>query len=105
MAEIRSNTLYSKGVTNGWDWLSAPMHEGNYYEPRYFEKRPNGSIWISSLGEPKQVVDSWYQTSQIGNRSLEFIEAAVSAGKPFVAYLGPHAPHYRDGQNGGSQVA
>jgi N-acetylglucosamine-6-sulfatase len=33
-------------------------------------------------------------TSQIGNRSLEFIEEAVSLGSPFVVYLGPHAPHY-----------
>ena len=76
------------------------VKEGNYYESRYFEKRPNGSVWISSMGDPKDVVDSWYQTSQIGNRSIEFIEAAVSAGKPFVAYLGPHAPHYRNGQTG-----
>jgi len=39
-------------------------------------------------------VDEWYQTSQIGNRSLEFIEASLAAGKPFVAYLGTEAPHY-----------
>ena len=71
------------------------VKEGGYYESRYFEKRPNGSVWISNLGGPKDVVDEWYQTSQIGNRSLEFIEAAVEAGKPFIAYLGPHAPHYR----------
>ena len=73
------------------------VKEGGYYESRYFEKRPNGSVWISNLGGPKDVVDEWYQTSQIGNRSLEFIEAAVEAGKPFIAYLGPHAPHYRQG--------
>lgn len=40
-------------------------------------------------------MNAWYQTSQIGNRSLEFIRYAVNvAKKPFVAYLGPHAPHY-----------
>ena len=76
------------------------VKEGGYYESRYFEKRPNGSVWISNLGGPKDVVDEWYQTSQIGNRSLEFIEAAVEAGKPFIAYLGPHAPHYRQGALG-----
>ena len=47
------------------------------------------------LGNKSQVVDEWYQTAQIGNRSLEFIEYAVKvAKKPFLAYLGPHAPHY-----------
>ena len=84
----------SKAITNGWDWLSVPMDEGNYFGPKHFEKRPNGSTWISSLGDPKEVIDEWYQTSQIGNRSIEFIEAALTADKPFVAYLGPHAPHY-----------
>ena len=84
----------SKGITNGWDWLSVPYPVGDYFEPNHFEKRPNGSTWISSLGDPSQVVDEWYQTSQIGNRSLEFIEASLAAGKPFVAYLGTEAPHY-----------
>jgi hypothetical protein len=37
------------------------------------------------------VVDAWYQTAQIGNRSLDFIDTALSLGKPFFAYLGPHA--------------
>ena len=81
-------------VSTGWDWLSVPLDEGNYFEPDHFEKRPNGTTWVSSLGKPKDVVDAWYQTSQIGNRSLEFISAAVAAQRPFVAYLGPHAPHY-----------
>ena len=84
----------SKAITNGWDWLSVPMEESNYFGPDHFEKRPNGSTWISSLGKHPEVIDEWYQTSQIGNRSIEFIEAAVTAKKPFVAYLGPHAPHY-----------
>ena len=86
--------VFNNNFTRGWDWLSAPMDEGDYFGPQHFEKRPNGTTWVSSLGEKKDVVDSWYMTSQIGNRSLEFIKAAVSAGRPFVAYLGPHAPHY-----------
>eukprot|EP00937_MAST-01D_sp_MAST-1D-sp2_P007682 g7682.t1 len=81
-------------ITNGWDWLSVPMDEGDYFGADFFEKRPNGTTWLSSLGTEADVVDEWYQTAQIGNRSLEFIEAAVAANKPFVAYLGPHAPHY-----------
>eukprot|EP00316_Scyphosphaera_apsteinii_P023593 CAMPEP_0119331290 /NCGR_PEP_ID=MMETSP1333-20130426/80277_1 /TAXON_ID=418940 /ORGANISM="Scyphosphaera apsteinii, Strain RCC1455" /LENGTH=595 /DNA_ID=CAMNT_0007340855 /DNA_START=21 /DNA_END=1808 /DNA_ORIENTATION=- len=78
----------------GWDWLSIPLDEGDYFCAEYFEKRPNGTFWKSSLGSAAEVVDKWYQTSQIGNRSLEFIAAAVALHRPFVAYLGPHAPHY-----------
>eukprot|EP00947_MAST-08B_sp_MAST-8B-sp1_P002917 g2917.t1 len=86
----------AKGVSSGWDWLSVPENEGDYFGSSHIEKRPaNGSkVWFSSLGQQKDVVASWYQTAQIGNRSLEFIEYAVGAGRPFVAYLGPHAPHY-----------
>ena len=29
---------FPKGVSDGWDWLSAPMHEGNYFDHEYFEK-------------------------------------------------------------------
>eukprot|EP01079_Euglenida_sp_SAG-EU17-18_P007187 gene7187-1285_t len=77
-----------------WTWLSVPLDEGDYFAPDQFEKRPNGSHWVSSLGNKSEVVDDWYQTAQIGNRSLQFIDAALEAGMPFVAYLGPHAPHY-----------
>jgi hypothetical protein len=34
--------------------------QGDYFGPLHFEKRPNGSIWTSSLGDPEQdVVDTW----------------------------------------------
>lgn len=82
-------------ITGGWDWLSAPLKEGDYFGADFFERRPNGSHWLSSLGHESDKVDSWYQTAQIGNRSLAFIEYAVHVAKqPFAAYLGPHAPHY-----------
>ena len=85
---------HAKPITLGWDWLSVPIDEGNYFTPNFFEKRPNGTTWQSSLGKSSEAVDTWYQTSQIGNRSLEFMEHAISINQPFVAYLGPHAPHY-----------
>ena len=34
-----------------------------------------------------------YLTSVIGNHSLDFIEASLQAGRPFFAYISPHAPH------------
>ena len=54
------------GLTTGWDWLSAPMNEGDYFGNEQFNKRPNGSLWIESLGNPKDKVDTWFQTAQIG---------------------------------------
>jgi N-acetylglucosamine-6-sulfatase len=86
--------VFQNNFTRGWDWLSAPLDEGDYFANEFFEKRPNGTTWVSSLGKKADVVDAWHQTPQIGNRSLEFIEYAVAAKRPFVAYLGPHAPHY-----------
>lgn len=34
-----------------------------------------------------------YMTALIGNRSLTFMEAAIAADVPFLAYIAPHAPH------------
>lgn len=34
-----------------------------------------------------------YMTALIGNRSIAFIESALTAGTPFLAYIAPHAPH------------
>lgn len=88
--------VFRQNITRGFDWLSAPYNEGDYFYNEFAEVRPNGSRWTSSLGaHGVQKVDSWYQTAQIGNRSIEFIDYAVNVAKqPFAAYLGPHAPHY-----------
>ena len=34
-----------------------------------------------------------YTTSLIGNKTLEWLKSIKGSGKPFFAYLGPHAPH------------
>lgn len=81
-------------LVTGFDWLSVPCDEGDYFSPVMFNKVDNGSHWIETLGEPHEVTASWYQTAQIGNRSLAFIRDSVAMAKPFLAYLGPHAPHY-----------
>lgn len=35
-----------------------------------------------------------YLTAIVGNASVKFIEKSLQSGKPFFAYIGPHAPHY-----------
>jgi N-acetylglucosamine-6-sulfatase len=34
-----------------------------------------------------------YMTSLIGNRSLAFVQNALAAGAPFLAYIAPHSSH------------
>eukprot|EP00039_Didymoeca_costata_P023725 m.8033 g.8033 ORF g.8033 m.8033 type:complete len:597 (-) comp3823_c0_seq1:58-1848(-) len=76
---------------NGFSWLSVPCDEGDYFTTQYFNKYDNGSYAFETL---EGDVASFYQTSQIGNRSIKFIQDSVKMQKPFLAYLGPHAPHY-----------
>lgn len=81
-------------LVTGFDWLSVPCQEGDYFYNDFFNLVDNGTYWRELLGTPEQVTAEWYQTSQIGNRSLKFIRDSVAMQKPFLAYLGPHAPHY-----------
>uniref|UniRef100_A0A1X7VGC2 Sulfatase N-terminal domain-containing protein n=1 Tax=Amphimedon queenslandica TaxID=400682 RepID=A0A1X7VGC2_AMPQE len=56
---------------------------------RYFENTfsSNGTLYKTGT-KPED-----YLTSVIGNHSLDFIEASLQAGRPFFAYISPHAPH------------
>jgi hypothetical protein len=51
-------------ITNGWDWLSVPLDEGDYFASEFFEKRPNGSHWISLVA-----LGSW--GSEISSRRVD----------------------------------
>jgi hypothetical protein len=35
------------------------LKEGDYFYNLFFNKRPNGSEWVESLGDKSQVVDEW----------------------------------------------
>eukprot|EP01065_Artemidia_motanka_P024764 TRINITY_DN2966_c0_g1_i1.p1 TRINITY_DN2966_c0_g1~~TRINITY_DN2966_c0_g1_i1.p1 ORF type:complete len:503 (+),score=186.63 TRINITY_DN2966_c0_g1_i1:76-1584(+) len=37
--------------------------------------------------------DTEYTTSLIGNATLEWVKGVAGGGKPFFAWIGPHAPH------------
>ena len=91
---LKNRTRNVQPTVTGFDWISIPCDEGDYFTNTFFNKVDNGSWWFESLGEPTDVTAEWYQTAQIGNRSLEFIRDSVRMSKPFFAYLGPHAPHY-----------
>ena len=54
--------------------------------------KPNSRNINSDAKNPE--FNTTYQTSQIGNRTLRWLEKAVEEKRPFFAYIGPHAPHF-----------
>ena len=60
----------------------------------YWRKFPNGSYHTETVDSKNPPHGTLYQTTQIGNRSLDWIRTVAKGPKPFFAYLGPHAPHY-----------
>ena len=68
----------------GFDtWLS--MCNDN----RYFENTFTKDGVIYKTGNSSED----YLTSVIGNATMKFAESALESGKPFFAYVSPHAPH------------
>ena len=68
----------------GFDDYMVMCNDNTYYENVFAD---NGEIYTSGTS-PKD-----YLTSIIGNRTIEFIDKALSSGEPFFAYVAPHAPH------------
>ncbi|XP_065178089.1 extracellular sulfatase Sulf-1-like [Sycon ciliatum] len=77
----------------GMTMISSPCDYNSFYSSQYFVKLANGTKYVEKLN-PK--LPTTYQTSQLGNRSISWIKDIVKTdpGKPFLAYIGPHAPHY-----------
>lgn len=80
-------------------WISSPLDYNSFDSKTYYRDFGNGTVTSESL---KNVADipygSIYQTAQIGNRTLDWIDDLQSKPeadrKPFFAYIGPHAPHF-----------
>jgi N-acetylglucosamine-6-sulfatase len=81
------------------DFVYAPCSFNDYWTTKYFNADAKGAGEITIASGP-----SAYQTSQLGNYTINFIkqqaaaqrEAAATgaAVKPFFAWVGPHAPHF-----------
>eukprot|EP01084_Bolivina_argentea_P110905 197977_1 len=87
-----NNAKYYKNVTEGagMDRVYSMCDQGNFYCSKYFDKYVNGSYRFTNLSSNNPTT---YQSSQIGNRSLEFIENMLQKGEPFYNYIGFHNPH------------
>ena len=69
-----------------------------------WRKFPNGSFFTEQVDQENPEFGTPYQTTQIGNRTLRWLDAKLkeqaadalgdAAPKPFFDYIGPHAPHY-----------
>ena len=82
-------TPYCKGDNPeslpGFDTWLAMCNDNKYYENLFTR---DGKILFLTGNSPED-----YLTSVIGNATLDFVNASLSSGKPFFAYVAPHAPH------------
>jgi len=80
--------------------IDSPLDYNNYEGLTYFHLDDDGKTYTETLDKDNPEFKTVYQTAQIGNRTLRWLETAVnktdSSGSrvPFFAYVGPHAPHY-----------
>lgn len=77
--------------SEGMDVIGAPIDYNNFWGSKYFEKYPNGSTAFNEY----EGMDR-YQTSQIGNQTMAWLQHIKSKNpsQPFFLYFGPHAPHF-----------
>ena len=82
-------------------YIDSPLDYNNYMGATYFRYNAavNKSTWVETLDKKQPIFGTNYQTTQIGNRTLRWLDGAIkeskeAAGRPFFAYVGPHAPHF-----------
>jgi len=73
-------------------YIDSPLDFNDYDGLDYYRAFPNGTNFTETLNETNPVFGTTYQTAQIGNRTLRWLDGDRS--KPFFAYVGPHAPHF-----------
>ena len=71
-------------VPKGWDDFFSLNNECQYFNNTF-----NSNGTHVAFGD----APADYMTSLIGNRSLAFLRNSVAAGRPFLAYIAPHASH------------
>lgn len=95
-SNILNDLVKRKAVT----YIDSPI-DYNSYDSRTWFHFENGKNSTEILDRHDPVYNTTYQTAQIGNRTLKWLETVVGktdqiTGEriPFFAYLGPRAPHY-----------
>ena len=78
-------------------FISSPVNFNDYYGLTYFNYNASTDSvgTVETINTTNPIYGTPYQTTQIGNRSLEWLDDVVAKDAlPFFLYLGPHAPHY-----------
>ena len=89
-AHTPGNPSTTHGRVDGMTFVNAPCNYNDFWATKYLRKFANGSQHFETLAPGP----ASYQTSQMANRSVAWINDRIAAAKPFFAWIGPHAPHY-----------
>ena len=83
---------------NSTSYISSPIDFNNFYGLTYFNYNATAGDTtgsVETINTTNPIYGTPYQTSQIGNRSLAWLDDVVARDAlPFFMYLGPHAPHF-----------
>eukprot|EP01084_Bolivina_argentea_P023304 43456_1 len=80
-------------LTNGFDRIQCPCNYNDFYGHQYMNYYMNGTITIKNFS----LTPSLHETPMVGNASLEYLNEIISnksINKPFITWIGVHAPHY-----------
>eukprot|EP00511_Aplanochytrium_stocchinoi_P009394 CAMPEP_0204864468 /NCGR_PEP_ID=MMETSP1348-20121228/4082_1 /ASSEMBLY_ACC=CAM_ASM_000700 /TAXON_ID=215587 /ORGANISM="Aplanochytrium stocchinoi, Strain GSBS06" /LENGTH=589 /DNA_ID=CAMNT_0052015113 /DNA_START=333 /DNA_END=2103 /DNA_ORIENTATION=- len=106
------NTGIFGKVTNNQKWIldelvehdsvsfiDSPLEYNDFNTQHYYRfDKTTGKIEIEELNQRNPKYGTTYQTAQIGNRTLHWLEQAAKLSRdnevPFFAYMGFHAPHF-----------
>jgi len=77
------------------NFIDSPLDYNNFVGKTYYQYDEAASN-VSSVETISGDWGALYQTSQIGNRTLKWLDTAIAKAHkiPFFAYIGPHAPHF-----------
>eukprot|EP00730_Choanoeca_flexa_P017630 TRINITY_DN8513_c0_g1_i1.p1 TRINITY_DN8513_c0_g1~~TRINITY_DN8513_c0_g1_i1.p1 ORF type:complete len:564 (+),score=126.97 TRINITY_DN8513_c0_g1_i1:170-1693(+) len=77
-------------------YIDSPIDYNNFEGLTYQRRFDNGTNYVEKLDKNNPIFSTPYQTTQIGNRTLRWLDQVLSSedNAPFLAYIGPHAPHF-----------
>eukprot|EP01147_Barroeca_monosierra_P000856 gene856-4128_t len=75
-------------------YIDAPLDYNNYVGIPYLRLLENGTHYVEQLNKTTPIFGTLYQTTQIGNRTLRWLDSVLQEPNPFFLYVGPHAPHF-----------
>ena len=85
---------HSPPFTDGFDRIHCPCNYNDFYGTEYMNYYPNGTVTID-LKVP--LTPKLYETSMVGNATIEYLSQIIADpnhNRPFMTWIGLHAPHY-----------